>query len=49
MWAMTLGIGIRFVRELELGKESCHLGKALLVLATLGLNVTVATRREAGS
>ncbi|MDR3473442.1 MAG: helix-turn-helix domain-containing protein [Devosia sp.] len=41
------GVGVRFVRELELGKESCQLGKALLVLSTLGLRVTIATRSEA--
>lgn len=37
--AATCGLGIRFIRELEQGKASCHLGKALLVLQMLGLNL----------
>jgi y4mF family transcriptional regulator len=41
------GVGVRFVRELERGKESCQMGKALLVLATLGLHVSIAPRSEA--
>ncbi|MBL0375549.1 helix-turn-helix transcriptional regulator [Rhizobium sp. KVB221] len=40
------GVGVRFVRELEAGKESCQLGRALLVAQTLGLVVSVGTRRE---
>lgn len=38
------GVGVRFVRELESGKESCRLGLALTVLQTLGLTVSVAAR-----
>ncbi len=37
--AATCGLGIRFIRELEQGKPSCHLGKALLVLQMLGLTL----------
>jgi y4mF family transcriptional regulator len=40
------GVGVRFVRELEAGKESCQLGRALKVAATLGLSVSIASRRE---
>ena len=40
------GVGVRFVRELEAGKESCQLGRALQVAQTLGLVVSVGTRRE---
>lgn len=40
------GVGVRFVRELEAGKESCQLGRALQVAQTLGLVVSVSTRRE---
>jgi y4mF family transcriptional regulator len=40
------GVGVRFVRELEAGKESCQLGRALQVAQTLGLIVSVSTRRE---
>lgn len=34
--AATSGVGIRFIRELEQGKESCHLGKTLTVIQMLG-------------
>lgn len=37
--ASISGVGIRFIRELEQGKESCHLGKALHVIAMLGIEV----------
>lgn len=40
------GVGVRFVRELEAGKESCQLGRALQVAAALGLTVSVSSRRE---
>lgn len=39
--AATAGVGVRFIRELEQGKESCHIGKVLLVLTMLGLDVTI--------
>lgn len=39
------GVGVRFVRELEAGKESCQFGRALQVAQTLGLVVSVGTRR----
>ncbi|MGE0213176.1 MAG: type II toxin-antitoxin system Y4mF family antitoxin [Parvibaculaceae bacterium] len=42
------GVGVRFVRELEAGKESCQLGRALRVLAALGLELSV-ERRQDGS
>jgi y4mF family transcriptional regulator len=37
--AASCGVGVRFIRELEGGKESCHLGKTLTVLQALGLTV----------
>lgn len=40
------GVGVRFVRELEAGKESCQVGLALQVAKTLGLVLTVRGRRE---
>jgi y4mF family transcriptional regulator len=40
------GVGVRFVRELEAGKESCQLGRALKVAEALGLAVSVSHRRE---
>lgn len=39
--AATTGVGVRFVRELEQGKESCHIGKALTVVAMLGISLTI--------
>ncbi|SFW30667.1 type II toxin-antitoxin system Y4mF family antitoxin [Nitrosovibrio sp. Nv17] len=44
--AALAGVGIRFVRELEQGKESCRIGLALAVLRTLGLSVNVAGRGD---
>lgn len=40
------GVGVRFVRELEAGKESCQIGRPLQVAASLGLTVSVGSRRE---
>jgi len=40
--AMVAGTGLRFIVDLESGKETCQLGKALQVAATLGLRVSVA-------
>lgn len=37
----TTGVGVRFLRELEKGKESCQIGKVLLVLAMLGLTIQI--------
>src|SRR3979409_938324 len=35
--AFSTGLGRRFIIELEAGKPSCHLGKALVVAAAVGL------------
>jgi y4mF family transcriptional regulator len=43
------GVGVRFVRELEAGKESCQIGRALQVAAALGLTIAVGSRRERAS
>lgn len=40
------GVGVRFVRELEAGKESCQLGRALQVAAGLGLSLAIGSRQE---
>lgn len=37
--ASTCGVGIRFIRELEKGKRSCHLGKVLTVINMLGIEM----------
>lgn len=39
--AAITGVGVRFIRELEHGKESCHIGKALTVVAMLGIDIEV--------
>ena len=47
--AMTSGTGLRFIIDLEKGKETCEIGKALTVLQTLGIKLTLTpptVRRE---
>jgi len=39
--ALTAGTGLRFVIDLEKGKETCELGKSLRVLQTLGITMTL--------
>lgn len=39
--ALTSGTGLRFVIDLEKGKETCELGKSLRVLQTLGITMTL--------
>jgi HTH-type transcriptional regulator/antitoxin HipB len=39
--ALTAGTGLRFIIELEKGKETCEIGKVLTVLHTLGIKVTL--------
>jgi HTH-type transcriptional regulator / antitoxin HipB len=39
--ALTAGTGLRFIIELEKGKETCEVGKALTVLNTLGIRMTL--------
>ena len=39
--ALTSGTGLRFVIDLEKGKETCEIGKALRVLQTLGIRITL--------
>lgn len=43
--AMACGTGIRFIVDLEAGKETCQLGKSLLVAQMLGLTIDVAERQ----
>lgn len=37
--ALTSGTGLRFISDLEKGKPTCQIGKALTVLQTLGIEV----------
>jgi y4mF family transcriptional regulator len=39
--ALTSGTGLRFVIDLEKGKETCQMGKALTILHTLGIKLTL--------
>lgn len=39
--AMTCGTGLRFIIDLEKGKPTCQLGKALQVIQALGLKITI--------
>lgn len=39
--AAISGVGVRFVRELEQGKESCHIGKVITVVAMLGMDIQI--------
>jgi len=44
--AAHCGTGIRFIRELEQGKETCQIGKVLHVIKMLGINILVAKRND---
>lgn len=44
--AALAGVGVRFIRELEHGKESCRIGLAIQVMQTLGLSIAVYGRGE---
>lgn len=39
--ALTSGTGLRFVIDLEKGKQTSQIGKALTVLQTLGIKLTL--------
>lgn len=39
--AMACGTGVRFIVDLEAGKETCQIGKALNVMQMLGLGVEI--------
>ena len=39
--AAMCGTGVRFIRELEHGKESCQIGKAMMVVKMLGLEILI--------
>ena len=41
--AASCGVGIRFIRELEQGKETCQVGKTVLVCKMLGMTLLVDT------
>lgn len=35
------GVGVRFLGELERGKESCEIGKTLLIVKMLGISLVL--------
>jgi HTH-type transcriptional regulator / antitoxin HipB len=39
--ALTSGTGLRFVIDLEKGKKTCEIGKALTILQTLGIKINL--------
>lgn len=39
--ALTSGTGLRFIVDLEKGKETCQIGKILAVLQTLGIRISL--------
>ena len=39
--ALTSGTGLRFIIDLEKGKPTCQIGKALAVLNTLGIKMSL--------
>ncbi len=41
---MVSGTGRRFISDLENGKESCQIGKAMEVLESLGVELILQTR-----
>jgi y4mF family transcriptional regulator len=46
--ALTSGTGMRFISDLENGKPTCQLGKALTVLKTLGIRLTPSSLHHSG-
>ena len=44
--AAASGVGLRFLVELERGKETAHLGKTLDVLSALGCALSITTPED---
>lgn len=47
--AMTAGVGLRYLIELERGKPTARVEGVFKVLQALGLNLSVSARSDAGS
>ncbi len=45
--ALVSGVGVRFIHDLEAGKPSCQLGKALAVGRMLGISIVDSQSLEA--
>lgn len=39
--ATACGVGVRYIVDLENGKETCQIGKAIKIINTLGLNLDI--------
>jgi HTH-type transcriptional regulator/antitoxin HipB len=39
--ALSCGLGMRFISDLENGKPTCQIEKSLLVIQTLGLKISI--------
>ena len=39
--AAASGVGVRFIVDLEKGKETCQLGKSLRIIKMLGLGIEI--------
>lgn len=46
--AAAAGVGVRFIVDLEAGKPTLQLGKALQVVATLGCGLSITKPARAG-
>ncbi len=44
--ALTSGTGLRFIIDLEKGKPTCQLDKALTVLSTLGISLELKAPKD---
>ena len=44
--ALVSGTGVRFISDLENGKETCVIGKTLKVIQTLGMDPVIRSRDE---
>jgi transcriptional regulator with XRE-family HTH domain len=42
--SLVTGVGTRFISEFERGKATCHWGKVILVLNSLGLDISLSAR-----
>ena len=47
--ALTSGTGLRFIIDLEKGKETCQIGKVLTVLQTMGIQIALTPPAVSGS
>lgn len=47
--AAAANVGVRFLIELEAGKETAQLGKTLAVLAALGINISLTLPDRTGA